>query len=98
MSQGSDLLTVADVARVLGRHPDTVRRWIRSGAIPTARLSDQTGRLLVRRSDIDYLARSGEGAAAELAEGPLSEDQISFVRRTMNRALDALATEVREGA
>jgi excisionase family DNA binding protein len=98
MSQGSDLLTVAAVARLLKRHPDTVRRWVRSGAIPTARLADGTGRTLVRRSDVEYLMRSGEDAAQALSEAPLSDEQIAFVRQTMDRALEALASAQAQGA
>ena len=52
-----DYLTPADVARILGVSEDKVGRWIRSGDLQAASLSDNRRQSIVRRCDLeDFLA------------------------------------------
>jgi excisionase family DNA binding protein len=48
-------LTVEEAAAVLGRHPETIRRAVRSGALPDGRANPR-GRHHIRRGDLDRLA------------------------------------------
>lgn len=56
MSNPDDLLTTAEVARIVGRSVPTIHRWVESGRLPTARkLPGIRGARLFRRSDVDAL-------------------------------------------
>ncbi len=46
------LLTVEEVARRLGVHIDTVRRWIRSGELPAINLGGPAG-YRITQADLD---------------------------------------------
>ncbi len=48
-------LTVEEAAAVLGRHPETIRRAVRKGALPDGRATPR-GRHRIRRGDLDRLA------------------------------------------
>lgn len=48
-------ITVEEAAVILGRHPETIRRAVRRGALPDGR-SKPRGRLRIRRGDLDALA------------------------------------------
>lgn len=51
LPEGDAWLTPIQVAQELGRHRETIRRWIRDGSLPARR--DANGRTLrVRRSDV----------------------------------------------
>lgn len=43
------LLTIAQISQALGTHPETVRRWIRTGKLPALKASKRTIRV---RSDV----------------------------------------------
>ncbi len=58
------LLTVAEAARVVGRDPRTVRRWVREEAVRGLGL-EIGGRVFVRRSVLERLV--GESVPAELS-------------------------------
>jgi excisionase family DNA binding protein len=45
-------LTVAQIAELLGVHEQTVRRWLRSGALPGRNLGGKAG-YRVRAQDLD---------------------------------------------
>lgn len=47
------MLTVPEAARRIGRNPETVRRWIRSGRLAADRVGTQH---LVREDDLDAVA------------------------------------------
>ena len=50
-------LTVADIVRRLKVHEQTVRRWLRSGALPGRNLGGKAG-WRVRSSDLDHFLGS----------------------------------------
>ena len=50
-----ELLTVDDVADILGMHPYTVRRWCRDGDLRHVVLPG--GRIRIHRTDLDALLR-----------------------------------------
>jgi excisionase family DNA binding protein len=67
----SDFLTVDDVAKRLKLNPQTVRRWIRRGLLPAAKLGGKEWR--VRMEDLERVTvgpvadrRRGEAAALRL--------------------------------
>jgi excisionase family DNA binding protein len=59
-----DSLDVRHAAALIGRHPETVRRWVWSGRLPAQRRGN---RLLVARADVEALAARDGAAATSLA-------------------------------
>ena len=53
-------VTVQEAAAILGKHPETIRRAIRSGALPDTRANPR-GRHRLRRGDLPLLAAPGTG-------------------------------------
>lgn len=53
-------LDIDQAAKLTGRHPETIRRAVRSGALPDLR-SNPRGHHRVRRADLDRLARPRPG-------------------------------------
>lgn len=51
-------LDIDQAAKLTGRHPETIRRAVRSGTLPDLR-SNPRGHHKVRRGDLDRLARPG---------------------------------------
>jgi excisionase family DNA binding protein len=54
-----EFVTTSEAARLLGVHPETVRRWTREGVLPSSRTAGRHRR--IRRSDIEDLARERDG-------------------------------------
>jgi len=48
-------ISVEEAATILGRHPETIRRAVRRGALPDSREKPR-GRVRIRRGDLDALA------------------------------------------
>lgn len=46
-------VTIADVAKVYGVDPRTVRKWIDAGLLPARRLPT-SGRFLIKADDVDW--------------------------------------------
>lgn len=60
MAERENLLTVAQVAEILGVNPKTVKRWIQAGKLHGVWLgSDRVG-WRVRPSEVDALIATGE--------------------------------------
>ncbi len=53
-------ITVEEAAAVLGRHPETIRRAVRRGALPDGRTKPR-GRHRIRRGDLEMLAAPDPG-------------------------------------
>jgi excisionase family DNA binding protein len=53
-------ITVEEAAAILGRHPETIRRAVRKGALPDGRTKPR-GRHRIRRGDLDALAAPDPG-------------------------------------
>lgn len=62
--EAHELIDVRRAAAVVGRHPETIRRWIWSGRLPAIR---RGRRLLVAASEVRRLGRS-VGPLGSLAE------------------------------
>ena len=79
-AEGEDeLLEVRQAAALVGRHPETVRRWVWSGRL----LARRSGhRLLVARADIEALVRQ-ESIVPTLAEWA---DRAAAVRDRWSQA------------
>jgi excisionase family DNA binding protein len=58
------MIDVRGAAALVGRHPETVRRWVWSGRLTARR---QGNRLLIARADVEALASKGR-APTSLAE------------------------------
>ncbi len=79
------MLTVPEAARRVGRDPETVRRWIRSGKLTSQKVGTQ---YLVDEAELDELA-AGRGAMLPLPLEWDVEPRVDWVR---------LLREDREGA
>jgi len=67
-SEGSELLTVAEVAEVLHVHQQTVRNWLDRGELPAVRVGSRRGR--VRKTDFDAFLGGGRGASKPPQDPP----------------------------
>lgn len=53
MTDLDDRLTVPDVVELTGRHPETVRRWIRQGDLDAMKIRGRSGHeWLIREQDL----------------------------------------------
>jgi excisionase family DNA binding protein len=64
MIDGVEMISVQDAARLAGRSPETIRRWVWSGRVHAIK---QGNKLLLRRSDLPVAdADSPESPAVDL--------------------------------
>jgi excisionase family DNA binding protein len=72
-----ELLTVADIAGIVGAHEQTVRSWIRSGELKAARFGTRMGyRIRLQDYEEFYARRTMTGAISRLLLlGALPADQ-----------------------
>jgi excisionase family DNA binding protein len=56
-----ELLTVQDIVRTLKVHEESVRKWIRTGALPAFLLGSSKGGYRVRRDDFERFVRERFG-------------------------------------
>ena len=66
-----DWLTVRDVVELLEIHPDTVRRWIRTGKLPGKFFGGSMG-YRIRRADLRGLLRPTPARVPKTVETPAS--------------------------
>ena len=52
MAKIKDFLTVEEAAKILKKHPGTIRRWIRERRLPAQKLGGKYGIYLIARSDV----------------------------------------------
>ena len=62
--RGEDLIDVRGAAALVGRHPETIRRWVWSGRLAARR---EGRRLLMARADLEAVAASEGRTLASLA-------------------------------
>jgi len=60
-------LTIEEAAALLGRHPETIRRAVRKGALPDGR-SKPRGHHHIRRGDLERLAGAPAGPYDPIAD------------------------------
>ena len=60
-------ITVEEAANLLGKHPETIRRAVRKGALPDDR-TKRRGRMHIRRGDLELLAGPRPGAYDPVAD------------------------------
>lgn len=78
------MLTVPEAARLVGRDPETVRRWIRSGRLRAGKVGTQH---VIEEADLDNAARSPEAlplpdAWRRTRSGAPMPDVVAAVRRS----------------
>ena len=66
--------TVFDVAKMVGKNPETVRRWIRSGKLKAAQPSRKDGNVVTEADLYRFLRSSGKYSA--LAAGMLAANSM----------------------
>jgi excisionase family DNA binding protein len=62
--RSADMIDVRGAAALVGRHPETVRRWVWSGRLTASR---QGNRLLIARADVEAVAASEGRGLTSLA-------------------------------
>ena len=73
------MVTVKEAARKLGRDPETVRRWIRSGKLPARKIGLQ---LMIEEADLPGEAATLPPAWRRTATGEPMPDAVAAVRRS----------------
>lgn len=74
------MITVPEAARMVGRNPETVRRWIREGKLPAHKIGTQH---VIDEGDLGRLMKA-RGAAARRPPFPAATgvDPVAAVRRS----------------
>jgi excisionase family DNA binding protein len=70
-TEHDEIMTVQDVVGTLKVHEETVRKWIRTGALPAFLMGSSRGGYRVRRSDLEAFVRKQFGGELGKA-GPLA--------------------------
>ena len=52
MAKFENLATVEQAAKILDKHPSTIRRWINNGKLPAQKLGGKHGIFLIRKDDV----------------------------------------------
>ena len=66
---GDEWLTVDEVAERLKVHAETVRRWVRAGALAALDLGSRSGGYRIKRADLDEFVARRYRAARREGEG-----------------------------
>lgn len=86
LERQEEMVDVRRAALLIGRHPETVRRWVWSGRLSARR---EGNRLLVARRDVEALADGGRSSTT-LAEWA-GRAKASRVRREGGKTQSAAA-------
>jgi len=78
------MLTVPEAAKRVGRDPETVRRWIRSGKLPARKVGTQH---VIEEADLDAVAPASEtlalpGELRRFESGRPQPDWVAIIRRS----------------
>ena len=78
------MLTVPEAAKRVGRDPETVRRWIRSGKLAARKIGQQH---FVDESDLSALSEGSDAlplpdAWKTMSDGKPQPDWVNLVRRS----------------
>jgi excisionase family DNA binding protein len=85
------MLTVTEAARLAGKHPETIRRWIRSGRLPATKVG---ARYAIERSDlerlldVDELPVPADWGWDRLPDGRPMPNVVATIRRQRARSTD----------
>ena len=92
-ASAADELDVITAAKVAGRTPETIRRWVWAGRLPARKRGN---RLVVRRGDLEALARVGGEPALSLREwAKLAENALRRHDGPYSSAADLVLEERR---
>ena len=92
------MVTVPQAARLTGRNPETIRRWIREGKLPARKIGTQH---VIEEADLDPLlgASSDRGLATDerrpAALEALTRDVSVAIRRSRANVLTGLIADGR---
>ena len=91
-------MTVPDAARIAGRNPETIRRWIREGKLPAHKVGTQH---VIEEADLDSLLGISSDRAPAVAErrstatDALTSDVSDAIRRSRANVLAGLIADGR---
>ena len=75
------MLTVPEAAKRVGKDPETIRRWIRSGRLKATRIGTQH---IIEEADLDGLLEDEElpvpGAWARMSDGRPTPNVVRAIR------------------
>lgn len=64
MKEAETLVGVAEAARLAGKHPNTIYRWVQVGTlVPAIRLNGRTGAILLNVEDVRKAAEESDAQA-----------------------------------
>lgn len=78
------MITVPEAARIAGKDPETIRRWIRAGRLRAARIGTQH---VIEEADLDALLNAErlpvppEWGWDQLPDGRVMPDIVAVIRR-----------------
>ena len=76
------MITVPEAAHRTGRDPETIRRWIRSGQLPSLKVGTQH---MIEERDLGVLVKTGEVSRPvwlrRTSTGEPMPDVVGFLRR-----------------
>lgn len=84
----TDMIDVRSAAKLVDRHPETVRRWVWAGRLQARR---QGNRLLLARADVEAVLASEGRSVSDLATWA---DRARELRRRAPRSSGASAASV----
>ena len=90
-----ELLTVAEVAKLLRLNPQTIYNWIDRGELPALKMGQR--RVRVRRSDLAHVLGEEDASSAPESVGLEVDPVVIEALRTLGRAALNLAAVLERG-